>query len=114
MADDFSYRISTTRFDEHYTPAESSRLTTNFANLARGEHREQNLRSTLTMIERRFNDLVRADNPTGDRYGVELDIVSVQLQFDAFDAASGRCSSTTRGSSARSPTARSSGRSPAR
>ncbi len=22
MADDFSYRISTTRFDEHYTPAE--------------------------------------------------------------------------------------------
>lgn len=89
MADDFSYRISTTRFDEHYTPAESSRLTTNFANLARGEHREQNLRNTLTMIERRFNDLVRADNPTGDRYGVELDIVSVQLQFDALDAGAG-------------------------
>ncbi|MFM9644513.1 putative oxygenase MesX, partial [Streptomyces turgidiscabies] len=39
MADDFTFSISTTRFDEDYSPAESSRLTTNFANLARGEQR---------------------------------------------------------------------------
>ena len=83
MADDVAFSITTTRFDEHYTPAESSRITTNFANLARGEHREQNLRNTLTMIDRRFNDLMPCDNPTGDRYTLELEIVSVQLEFAA-------------------------------
>ncbi len=83
MTDDFSFSIATTRFDEDYTPAESSRITTNFANLARGEHRQQNLRNALTMIDRRFNDLVQWDNPAGDRYTLELDIVSVQLQFAA-------------------------------
>jgi len=83
MASDFTFRISTTRFDEDYTPSESSRATTNFANLARGEHRRQNLRNALTMIDGRFNDLAHWDNPTGDRYTLELDIVSVGLQFTA-------------------------------
>lgn len=80
---DFSFHITTTRFDEDYTPSDSSRLTTNFANLARGEHRQQNLRNALTMIDRRFNDLARWDNPDGDRYRVELDIVSASTRFDA-------------------------------
>lgn len=83
MTDDFSFSITTTRFDEDYTPAESSRITTNFANLARGEHRRQNLRNALTMIDRRFNDLAEWDNPVGDRYTLELEIVSAQLDFDA-------------------------------
>jgi len=83
MANAFTYRISTTRFDEHYAPSESSRATTNFANLARGERRQQNLRNALTMIDRRFNDLARWDNPEGERYAVELDIVSVALRFAA-------------------------------
>ena len=83
MANELAFRISTTRFDEHYTPSASSRATTNFANLARGEHRQQNLRNALTMIDRRFNDLARADNPDGDRYAVELEIVSVDLEFAA-------------------------------
>lgn len=83
MTNALTYRITTTRFDEDYAPSESSRATTNFANLARGEHRQQNLRNALTMIEGRFNDLARWDNPEGDRWGVELDIVSVQLCFDA-------------------------------
>lgn len=83
MAEEFTFSITTTRFDEDYAPAESSRATTNFANLARGENRRQNLRNALTMIERRFNDLARDDNPEGDRYGVELDIVSVGLRFAA-------------------------------
>ncbi|GAA1054858.1 putative oxygenase MesX [Dietzia natronolimnaea] len=81
MSNDFTYRITTTRFDENYSPSEDSRTTTNFANLARGEHRQQNLRRTLSMINRRFNDLARRDNPTGDRYSVELEIVSAELQF---------------------------------
>jgi hypothetical protein len=83
MANDFTFSITTTPFDEHYAPSSTSRTTTNFANLARGEHRRQNLRNVLTMIDRRFNDLAHRDNPNGDRYKVELDIVSVQLQFTA-------------------------------
>lgn len=83
MSTDFTYRISTTRFDEDYSPSQSSRATTNFANLARGEDRRENLRSALTMIDRRFNDLARWDNPEGDRYTLELDIVSVDVEFAA-------------------------------
>lgn len=83
MANDFTFSISTTRFDENYAPSESSRITTNFANLARGEHRQQNLRNALGMIDRRFNDLARAENPTGDRYTLELEIISVALKFTA-------------------------------
>jgi hypothetical protein len=83
MADEFAFSITTTRFDEDYSPSESSRATTNFANLARGEHRQENLRNALTMIDRRFNDLAHWDNPHGDRYSVELDIISVQLEFSA-------------------------------
>ncbi|WP_296197100.1 putative oxygenase MesX [uncultured Microbacterium sp.] len=81
MAHDIAFHISTTRFDEDYSPSSTSRATTNFANLARGDDREQNLRNALTMIDRRFNDLVRWDNPTGDRYTLELDIISVDLEF---------------------------------
>jgi hypothetical protein len=83
MANEFTFSITSTPFNEDYAPSESSRATTNFANLARGEHRQQNLRNALTMIDRRFNDLARWDNPTGDRYTVELEIVSVELQFTA-------------------------------
>ncbi|KQP53990.1 putative oxygenase MesX [Agreia sp. Leaf283] len=81
MANEFTFSISTAPFDEDYTPSEESRATTNFANLARGEHRQQNLRNALTMINRRFNDLAHWDNPTADRYIVELEIVTVELQF---------------------------------
>ncbi|MGG7509909.1 DUF1852 domain-containing protein [Plantibacter sp. YIM 135249] len=83
MAHEFTFRITTTRFDEDYSPSSDSRITTNFANLARGEDRQQNLRNALTMIDRRFNDLARWDNPNGDRYTVELEIVSVAVQFAA-------------------------------
>ncbi|MEH3089296.1 MAG: DUF1852 family protein [Microbacterium arborescens] len=83
MANEFTFRITTTRFDEDYAPSASSRITTNFANLARGEHRRDNLRGALAMIDTRLNDLARADNPTGDRYAAELDIVSVELRFAA-------------------------------
>src|SRR5699024_851143 len=60
----------------------NTRLTTNFANLARGENRQQNLRSALKMIDDRFNELARQDNEEGDRYSVELDIVSANADRD--------------------------------
>ncbi|MCZ4291617.1 DUF1852 domain-containing protein [Hoeflea alexandrii] len=82
MTPDFTFSIKSIRFDEDYRPADGTRLTTNFANLARGENRKQNLRNALRMIDNRFNSLALWDNPDGDRYGVELDIVSVDLDID--------------------------------
>lgn len=81
MATALTFHITTTRFDADYAPSDSSRLTTNFANLARGRERQQNLRNALMMIDRRFNDLASWDNPDGDRYTLELDIVSVGVQL---------------------------------
>ena len=88
MSKQFTCSIKRIRFDENYHPADSTRLTTNFANLARGEHRQENLRKTLTMINNRFNALAHWDNPTADRYSVEVDIISVDMDVagngDAF------------------------------
>ena len=72
MNEEFTFSLKSIDFDENYYPSDSSRLTTNFANLARGKSRQQNLRNTLRMIDNRFNDLAHWDNPTGDRYAVEL------------------------------------------
>ncbi|MGG4604092.1 DUF1852 domain-containing protein [Paenalcaligenes sp. Me131] len=82
MSKEFAFSIKTLRFDENYHPSENTRITTNFANLARGESRKQNLLNTLTMMNNRFNSLAEWDNPTGDRYSIELDIVSVDLDVE--------------------------------
>lgn len=87
MNTDFTYTIRHICFDEHYQPSESTRLTTNFANLARGENRQQNLRSALTMIDNRFNALAHWDNPKGDRYAVELEIISVDINIEGNEQA---------------------------
>ncbi|PID46039.1 MAG: hypothetical protein CSB47_05860 [Proteobacteria bacterium] len=79
MNNGFSYTIKSIRFDENYLPSDSTRITTNFANLARGESRQQNLRNALKMVDNRFNALANWDNPKGDRYSVELDIISVDV-----------------------------------
>ncbi|MFC5049566.1 DUF1852 domain-containing protein [Rubritalea spongiae] len=75
----FHYSIKRIRFDENYQPADSTRVTTNFANLARGESRQENLRNALRMVDRRFNALAHWDNPKSDRYAVELEIISVDV-----------------------------------
>ena len=82
MSTEFACSIKRIRFDENYQPADSTRLTTNFANLARGESREQNLRNTLRMINNRFNALAQTDNPNGDRYSLEIDIISADLDIE--------------------------------
>jgi hypothetical protein len=79
MSHEFTFLFKKIRFDEDYSPAESTRLTTNFANLARGEKRKENLRNTLTMINHRFNALASWDNPNADRYSVEVDIASFDI-----------------------------------
>ncbi|KQM27403.1 MULTISPECIES: DUF1852 domain-containing protein [unclassified Sphingomonas] len=75
----FTFSISSLPFDEEYRPGDNTRITTNFANLARGDSRRENLRNTLLMIDHRFNALMHWDNPTGDRYALELTIVSAAL-----------------------------------
>lgn len=79
----FTFTIKRICFDENYRPADNTRITTNFANLARGASRQENLRNTLRMIDNRFNALAHWDNPKGDRYTVELEIISVEMSVDA-------------------------------
>ncbi|WP_188691807.1 DUF1852 domain-containing protein [Bowmanella pacifica] len=82
MNNDFTFTIKSIGLDENYHPSDNTRLTTNFANLARGESRQQNLRNALNMIDNRFNALAHWDNPKGDRYSVELEIVSVHMDIN--------------------------------
>lgn len=82
MNKEFKFTIKSISFDENYNPSENTRITTNFANLARGQKRQENLRNTLKMIDDRFNSLVHWDNPQGDRYGVELEIISVEMDVE--------------------------------
>lgn len=77
----FTFSIKSITFDEDYRPADNTRITTNFANLARGESRQENLRNTLRMIDNRFNSLAHWDNPKGDRYSVELTIITAEMSI---------------------------------
>jgi len=79
---DFTFKLKSIYFNEGYIPSKSTRTTTNFANLARGESRQENLRNTINMINNRFNSLANWDNPNNDRYSVELEIFSVDLDID--------------------------------
>ncbi len=82
MSNEFTFAIKSICFDEDYRPSENTRITTNFANLARGTSRQENLRNTLKMIDNRFNALAHWDNPKGDRYTVNLEIISVEMSID--------------------------------
>ena len=82
MSNDFTYTIKRISFDENYQPSDSTRITTNFANLARGESRQENLRNALRMVDSRFNALANWDNPKGDRYSIELEIISVDIDIE--------------------------------
>ncbi|WP_111977146.1 DUF1852 domain-containing protein [Algibacillus agarilyticus] len=82
MNKNFSFTIKSVCLDENYHPSDNTRITTNFANLARGDRRQQNLRNALTMINNSFNALAYWDNPKCDRYTVELEIVSVDIDIE--------------------------------
>lgn len=82
MKKDFIFTIKSVCLDENYQPSDNTRATTNFANLARGESRQQNLRNALNMIDNSFNALAHWDNPNGDRYSIELEIISVDIDVE--------------------------------
>lgn len=81
MSKDFLFSIKSISFDENYHPSENTRITTNFANLARGKRRQENLRNTLRMIDNRFNNLAHWDNPQADRYSIDLEIISIEMDM---------------------------------
>lgn len=83
IENDLTFRLKSICFDEHYTPSSSTRRTTNFANLAIGANRQENLRNAINMMNHRFNTLASWDNPNNNRYSLELEIVSVDLDIDA-------------------------------
>ena len=78
---DFAFILKSISFNENYIPSDNTRATTNFANLARGANRQDNLRNTIKMINNRFNTLAKWDNPHINRYSVELEIVSVDIDI---------------------------------
>lgn len=82
MNTEFTFNITRSIFDENYNPSENTRITTNFANLARGKSRQENLRNALSMINNRFNSLAYWDNSKSDRYAVELEIISVEMNIE--------------------------------
>lgn len=82
MKKDFTFNIKSVSLDENYHPSTNTRITTNFANLARGEYRKANLRNALNMINNRFNALAHWDNTKGERYAVELEIISVEIGIE--------------------------------
>ena len=82
IKNDFVFTLKSTCLDENYYPLSETRLTTNFANLARGADRQQNLRNALNMINNRFNALAHLDNPKADRYVVELEIITVTMSIN--------------------------------
>ncbi|QDH25462.1 DUF1852 domain-containing protein [Neokomagataea tanensis] len=81
MSEKLTFSLKKLSFNEDYKPSDSTRATTNFANLARGERRKENLQNVFRMINNRFNNLADWDNPKGDRYSVEVEIVSVGLNI---------------------------------
>ena len=85
MNKNFTFTIKNILLDENYQPSDNTRITTNFANLARGESRQQNLSNALKMIDNSFNALAYWDNPRGDRYSVELEIISVDMDIEGSD-----------------------------
>jgi hypothetical protein len=82
MNKNFTFTIKNILLDENYQPSDHTRITTNFANLARGKSRQQNLSNTLKMIDNSFNALAYWDNPKGDRYSIELEIISVDMDIE--------------------------------
>ncbi|SIQ86772.1 DUF1852 domain-containing protein [Maribacter ulvicola] len=82
IINNFAFTLKLNLFNENYIPSNSSRTTTNFANLARGTNRQENLRHTIKMINNRFNSLAKWDNPNNNRYSLELEIVSVAIDID--------------------------------
>lgn len=77
----FELRLTTTPFDPSYAPGPHSRLTTNFANLAKHpEGRAERIAATLARIHRQFHRLL--DEPVDSaRYRLDIEILTIAIRF---------------------------------
>jgi len=75
------FRMSSTPFDQGYIPHSGSRLTTNFANLAKDPHsRPERIGATLARIENRFHALIGEEGDSS-RYQLEWKILTFSIRF---------------------------------
>ena len=75
-------KLSTTRLDASYMPASASRLSTNFANLAKDpNNRSQRINSLLARINQRFS-LAIGNLDDQSRYQLEIDILTIHIRFE--------------------------------
>jgi len=73
--------MSSTPFDAEYVPFSGSRLTTNFANLAKDPHsRSERIGATLSGIGNRFHELM-GEAKGSSRYQLEWKILTFSIRF---------------------------------
>ena len=79
-------KLSTTRLDASYIPTRSSRLSTNYANLAKDPNgRSQRINSLLASINQRFSLALGNSDDVG-RYQIEIDILTINIRFEDMSA----------------------------
>jgi len=79
-------RLTTIPFDAEYAPADGTRLTTNFANLAKDPHgRRERIAASLATMDQRFHELLGASHDP-ERYRLALDIVTIGSRFTNGDS----------------------------
>ena len=74
-------RITNTPLDTGYVPAISSRLTTNYANLAKDpKGRSERIKSVLATINKRFC-LALGEREDAERFQLAIDILTINIRF---------------------------------
>ena len=75
-------RLTITPFDAAYAPADLTRLTTNFANLAKDpQGRSGRINSTLASINKRFR-LALGEPEEAQHYQLAIDILSISIRLE--------------------------------
>lgn len=74
-------RLNSTDYDENYAVPSGTRLTTNFANLAKEEiGRSERIKATLAWIHERFHELLGCSHDP-KRYRLRLEVLTIEIRF---------------------------------
>lgn len=72
-------------YNVNYKPTQLTRMTTNYANLARGELRQSNIKSVLKIINTKLNKILRQNSSTQERYEIDLFINQIAVRLNSND-----------------------------